>query len=301
MSFKYSVACPTLVWTGYDLVDTPAQVLKAIKDAGYDGADLPVEEIRPDSLRPIVDELELETPEMMGVWGSAHCGEERNLASPNEQTRQDGITYSKMSIDIAAKMGAMFFNVCASQPLVPELPFPRTPVAILREKFGESLREICEYAAARGITILLEPLNKYEAIPGVLTSVFDAISLIDDLGLENLGIQPDVFHMNISESSVTAALRAAGTRIRVIHMNETNHYRIGTGHADYKSIIGTLKEFGFNGYVTVYAPLISQAVFQKRTQEAGRPALEEALGDQLRFLMEIEALVEEERMIRWCC
>ena len=66
MPFKYSVACPTLVWTGYDLLDTPAQVLKAIIDIGYDGADLPVEKIRSDSLRPIVDGLKLETPEMMG-------------------------------------------------------------------------------------------------------------------------------------------------------------------------------------------------------------------------------------------
>ena len=159
------------------------------------------------------------------------------------------------------------------------------------------MRTICQYAAPRNVTILLEPLNLYEALPGVLTSVYDAIGLIDELGLDNLGVQPDVFHMNVSESSMTDSLRAAGKRIQVFHMNETNHYRLGTGHADYKAIISTLKECGFDGYVTVYAPLISEEVFQKKGQSPDRPDLKTALGEQLRFLKEIESIVDAERTI----
>ena len=103
--------------------------------------------------------------------------------------------------------------------------------------------------------------------------------------------------MNISESSITDALRAAGKRIRVFHMNETNHYRLGTGHADYKAIIRTLKECSFAGYVTVYAPLISEDVFHKKGQSPDRPDLKTALGEQLRFLKEMESIVDAERTI----
>ncbi len=118
-----------------------------------------------------------------------------------------------------SQIGNPGFNICASQPPVPQVPFPKIPIATLRRHFGESLQTVCRYAAPRNITILLEPLNLYEALPGVLTSVYDAIGLIDELGVDNLGVQPDVFHMNISESSMTSALRAAGKRIRVFHMN----------------------------------------------------------------------------------
>ena len=298
MGFKYSVACPTLRWTGYDVLRSPEKVLKAIRNAGYDGADLPVEGVTAGSMRPIVDSLGLEVPEMMGTWGSVHSGEYRDLTSLDEQVRQRGIEYSRRGIELAVELGAKFFNVCASQPPVPEVPFPQTPIATLRRNFRESLRAICEYAAAGGITIVLEPLSLYEGIPGVLTSVYDAIGLIDDLGFDNLGIQPDIFHMNISESSITGALRAAGKRIKVVHMNETNHYRLGTGHADYRAIIRTLKGCGFDGWVTVYAPVISQDVFLKKGDAPGRPDLETVLAEQLRFLKEIESVVDAERAIR---
>jgi D-psicose/D-tagatose/L-ribulose 3-epimerase len=270
-------------------------VLKAIRSAGYDGADLPVEGVTVGSMRPIVDSLGLVVPEVMGTWGSVHSGEYRDLTSVDTRVRQRGIEYSRRGIELAVELGAGFFNVCASQPPVPEVPFPRTPIAALRQNFRESLRTICEYAATGGITIVLEPLSLYEGIPGVLTSVYDAISLVDDLGYENLGIQPDIFHMNISESSVAGALRAAGKRIKVVHMNETNHCRLGTGHADYKAIIRTLKGCGFDGWVTTYGPVISQDVFLHRGEAPGRPDLKTAMAEQLRFLQEIESVVDAER------
>ena len=101
--------------------------------------------------------------------------------------------------------------------------------------------------------------------------------------------------MNISEASVTEALHAAGHRIGVVHMNETNHYRLGTGHADYSAIIRALKDIGFDGYVTVYAPAVSQEVFHKKDQAADRPDLTTALFDQLQLLKQIESAIDAER------
>ena len=297
MAFRYSVVCPTLAWMGYDVLDDPEEVLKAIKAAGYDGADLPVERVNAKAMRRIVQSLGMEVPEVMGQWGYVHSGENRDLAGMDEEARKRGIEYSKMAIDLAAKLGSQFFNVCAAQPPVPQVTFPEAPIATLRQNFKEAVRAICGYAAARDITILLEPLNQYEAIPGVLTSVHEAIRLIDDLDLDNLGIQPDVYHMNISEASIPHALLAAGRHIKVVHMNETNHYRLGTGHADHVTIMRTLKECDFDGYVSVYAPVTSQDVFQLKGRTVARPDLETVLAQQLRFLKEIESAVDAERAI----
>ena len=87
MAFRYSVACPTLRWTGYDVRENPAEVLGAIKGAGYDGADLPVEGIKAESIRPILASLGLEVPEIMGTWGYVHSREDRDLTSTDEQAR----------------------------------------------------------------------------------------------------------------------------------------------------------------------------------------------------------------------
>lgn len=291
-NFKYSIACPTLGWMGYDVLQDPTAVLQAIKDAGYDGADLPVEGVDAERMRPILQAVGLEVPEIMGTWGYVHSREDRDLTSLDEQVRQRGIDYSRAAIDLAAELNAKFFNICAGQPPVPHVPFPQPPISTLRQNFSASLKAICNYAAERKITILLEPLNLYEAIPGVLTSVYDALGLIKELGVDNLGVQPDIFHMNISEVSVTDALRAAAACARVVHINETNHYQLGTGHADYPAIIGVLKDCGFNGYLTVYAPLVSQEVFCLKDRASDRPDLRAVLAEQLEFLKQIESAVD---------
>ena len=309
MSFKYTVICGTVRYLGYDILENPREILEAVKNAGYDGADLPgdPERVNARELRSIVDSLGLQVPEVLGAWAYFHAGENRDLAGPDEEVRRRGIQYAKKSIDLAVELGAQFFEVCAAQPPVPQVPFPELPIKTLRKNFVESLKEICEYAGERGITILFEPLNRYEAYPGVLTSVYEAISLIKELGFSNTGIQPDIYHMNIEDASIPDALRAAGKYVRHVHIRETNCYSLGIGHADFNAIVRTLKEIDFAGYLAVYMPLISQEVFQltsggygrssvtSEQDVATRPDLKIYLERAIRYLKGIEEAVDLQR------
>ena len=303
MSFKYTVVCDTLSFLGYDVLENPRDILQIIKDAGYDGADLPGDPRRMDgeALRQIVDSVGLLVPEVLGAWAYFHGGEDRDLAAPNEDVRRRGIEYAKRSIDLAAQLGARYFEICAPQPPVPQLPFPELPVKVLRDNFLEALREICEYASTREIMILLEPLNCYEAYPGVLTSVYEAASLIKDLEPYDVGIQPDIFHMNVSDPAIPDALRAVGQYVRHVHLNETNHCRLGTGHADYREIMRTLRDVGYTGYLAIYMPYTTQAASQMvergygrlhRSAESGgaiKPDLRMYLEDAIRYLKTVES------------
>src|SRR5258708_28348827 len=106
--------------------------------------------------------------------------------------------------------------------------------------------------------------------------------------------------MSISEGSIPAALHSAGRYVKVIHMNETDHRFCGEGHADYPAIYRTLKEIGFDGYVSVYMPLISQELSQMTAAGYGRagaasaaastarPELKSVLERQLAFLKNVE-------------
>jgi sugar phosphate isomerase/epimerase len=261
--FKYSVVCDTLRFLGWDIAEDPRGLLTAIKNAGYVGCDLPCDpdRISASEFLPIIESLGLHIPAVQGVWGYSHAGESRDLAGPDEEARRRGIEHAKEAVDLAVELGADCFQVCAPQPGVPQFLFPDHPIRALRSRFLESLKEICEYAGERDITILLEPVNAHEAYPGVLTSVPEAISLIQELGLGNMGIQPDIYHMNIADGPISDALRAAGNLIRHVHVNETNRYGLGTGHADYTAILRTLKEIDCTAYLAVYMPLVSQEVF----------------------------------------
>ena len=308
MSFKFTLMCDTLPWVGYNVLEEPQVVLQAAKDAGYDGVDLPGDPARMDGKKwgHMVEEMDLEVPEILAAWGYYHAGEERNLASSNAETRARAIQYAKDTVDLAADVGARFVELCASQPAVPELPFPREPISQLRDNFRDSIKTVCAHASDRGITILLEPLNCYEGIPGVLTTLYEAIHYVDELGLDNLGVQPDVFHMNIEDGSIPDALRAAGTRIKHFHLNETNHCAYGTGHGDYKSIFRFLKGLGYQGYLATYMPRTTQQILHNAPGTPGsaepvdlsfRPDLRQVLTRTLSFLKGIETAVDMSREI----
>jgi len=261
LGFKYSVVAETLSFIGYDILENPQAILKAVKDAGYDAIDLPGNPSRVDgkAMRRLTDAAGLAVPEMLGAWAYFHAGEDRCLSGPDEVPRRRGIEYAKKAIDLVVEVGAHLFEICAPQPPVPELPFSTEPIKVVRDRFLAAMREICAYATERGVAILLEPLNPYEAIPGVLTSVYDAIHVIEDLRPYDVGIQPDIFHMNMSDPTVPDTLRAAGRHIRHMHINETNHGPLGAGHADHRAILQALVDIGYTGYLAVYMPYTTQA------------------------------------------
>lgn len=315
MPVKHSLVCDTLGWVGHDVLATPHHVLSAIKDAGYDGADLPgyAESIDVKALKAVVDEIGIEVPEVLGAWGYYHAGGNRDLVGSGDEVSRNAIEYAKKSLDQASELGAQFFEVCAAQPGIAQLPWPNEPIDTLRERFAGAVSEICEYAAPLGITILLEPLNMYEGYPGVLTTLEEATGFIEDLQLDNLGLQPDCFHMNMGENSVVEALEACGKYARVLHLNESHHKMVGTGHIDFKGVIKALKGVGFDGYFSFYAPLMPQDVFQQPPSHAdlhprtsygttsltegdstgvdNRPDLKAILQEQLDYIKEIEAEV----------
>ena len=297
MPFKYSLQCDTLQWVGYHVLEEPEVVLAAAREAGYDGVDLPgnPQAVNAREWRKRVEDHGLAVPEVLAAWGYYHAGEERNLASTDPATRAYAVQYAKDVVDLAADLGASFTELCAAQPAVPQLPFPIEPVAELRDNFRQSIREICAHAAPRGITILLEPLNTYEGLPGVLTTLYEAVNYVDELGLDNLGVQPDVYHMNVEEGSIPDALRYAGTRIRHFHLNETNHCQHGTGHGDYQEIFRILKGIGYDGYLCTYMPKTTQAILQGGAANPDRPDLAEVLDGLLGFLKETERTVDQSR------
>jgi D-psicose/D-tagatose/L-ribulose 3-epimerase len=279
MGFKYTVVCDTFGFLGYDVLANPREILQLVRNAGYDGADLPGNPKRmdPKRLRPIVESIGLDVPELLGAWAYFHGGEDRDLAGGDEEARSRGIKYAKETIDLAAEMGARFFEICAAQPPVPELPFPRLPVKTLCHNFLMAVREICAYATDREIAILFEPLNPYEAYPGVLSSVYDAISLCEALQPYDVGIQPDLSHMNVSDPAIPDVLRAAGKYVRHVHINESPRYRLGSGHHDWREIMRALKDIGFEGYLAIYMPYTTEEAFRAGSGGYGQP---EGVADQ---------------------
>jgi len=110
------------------------------------------------------------------------------------------------------------------------------------------LDKCCRSAQAHGVTLLLEPLNRYEA--DYLNTIEETIDTIEEIGAPNLKVLADTFHMNIEEVDMAAALRRAGPRLGHVHLVDSNRRAPGYGHLDMRSILQALSGMHYAGYLS---------------------------------------------------
>jgi len=80
--------------------------------------------------------------------------------------------------------------------------------------------------------------------------VAEGLALIEAVGADNFGLLLDTFHMNIEEPSIEESIRQAGNRIFHFHVADSNRWYPGAGHLDFRSILSTLKDIGYQGFVS---------------------------------------------------
>lgn len=112
----------------------------------------------------------------------------------------------------------------------------------------EAIHECARFAAAHEVTLLLEPINRYET--NFVNSTADGLALLDEVGEPSAKLLLDTFHMNIEDADIAAALRQAGGRLGYMHVPDSNRGAPGQGHIDYLSLLQTLAEIGYRGPIT---------------------------------------------------
>ena len=70
------------------------------------------------------------------------------------------------------------------------------------------------------------------------------------MGVEDLGLLLDTFHMNIEEPAIEESIRVCGDRIFHVHAADSNRWYPGAGHLDFESILEALSAAGYQGYVS---------------------------------------------------
>jgi len=183
----------------------------------------------------------------------------RDLAHPDASIRADALDYVLDCLKFAAEVGA---------PIVQMLPSGETRLAPLGTRDQEwrwsveGMRAAAQEAGRLGIRIAIEPLNRYETY--LVTTMEEALAYIHDVGSPAVGVTLDLFHANIEEPDIPAAIRAAGPRLWHVHVADTNRRGLGQGHLDLGPIVAALREVGYSAAAVLEiappeAPLLPDA------------------------------------------
>ena len=164
-----------------------------------------------------------------------------DLAHPDDTIRTKAVDYYLRLLDFAAAIG---------KPLVSCHGFVGRVRAISSQVeeynlFVAAVRQIAERAGQMGLKLVMEVLNRYEA--HLVNTASEAVEFVGNVGVDNVGILLDAYHMNIEEGGPAEAIRQAGSRLWLYHAADSNRQGIGRGHTDFSGQLAALANIGYQG------------------------------------------------------
>lgn len=179
-----------------------------------------------------------------GVMGAG-----RDPSHEDEAIQKGGVSYLKHLVDAAVVMKAV--AVVGPHYAAVGRQWQATPDQRRRdlERCARNLKEVARYAEDKGVTLALEPLNRFETSFINLTE--QAIELMHMVGSPRMKLMMDTFHANIEEKSLGKAIEAAGKDLVHLHANENDRGTPGTGHVAWSEIGAALKKVKFDGALVI--------------------------------------------------
>ena len=216
------------------------------KKWGFDTVEIPVEapeHIDPAKVKAAADKAGLAIGSICACMGPGRDFR----GTPEEQA--PGMTYCKALVDQAAIMGCPrligpIYSVVGKADAV-EPAQQKVEFALV----VKNLKELAAYAAAKGITLCIEPLNRFET--DFLNTTDKGLALIKAVGAKNVVLHLDTFHMNIEEKNQAAAILKAGKLLGHFHACGSDRGTPGGDHIDWKPIVAALKKIGYQGDVVI--------------------------------------------------
>jgi D-psicose/D-tagatose/L-ribulose 3-epimerase len=222
--------------------------IERLSRCGYDSIEISGEPERYDTkhVRKLLADHKLR------CWGSVTLMlAERDLLAKDEAQRAESVKYVKDTITMVKELGGEEITI------VPSTVGKVKPQGAPDEEWKwavASLKQCYDHGQKECVKLALEPLNRFETY--FLNRHDQALLLAEAVG-PDCGICLDVFHMNIEEVNMYDAIRKSKARLADFHVADNNRMACGQGACDWAKIIGTLKEIGYKGALTVefVAPL----------------------------------------------
>lgn len=216
--------------------------LAAVARAGFNAVELSLrgaESIDPTTLRAQLDRYGLSVSAIATGQNCLHEG--LCLSALDPEIRQAAIARVKGLIGLAASLGAgvILGGIRGRLSQAPTLQAQARAAAIA------AMRECAHLAHDKGVTILLEPINRYET--NFINTATEALALAQELDVPSVKLLLDTFHMNVEEVDLATTIRVVGDRLAYVHLSDSNRCAPGMGHLNWPNIFEALAAIDYRG------------------------------------------------------
>lgn len=115
----------------------------------------------------------------------------------------------------------------------------------------ENLVYASTYMQEEGIQVLVEAINPTDVPDFLLTTTAQVVNILTQANHPNLGIQFDVYHMQITEADPLTSLTTYWPLIKHIQLADyPGRHEPGTGVVDFVGLFNLLERYQYRGYVS---------------------------------------------------
>jgi D-psicose/D-tagatose/L-ribulose 3-epimerase len=230
------------VWVGGWSEAECRRAIERSRATGYDLIEIPV--LDPSTIdvtmtRKALDETGLDAVCSLGL------GLETDISSADPDIVARGEGLLRDALAVTRDLGGTYLGGVISSALA---RYSGPPSVEGRTNCVQVLRRLAERAAASGITLGLEVVNRYES--NLLNTAQQALALVSEVGADNLVVHLDTYHMNIEEADFTTPVLACGGRLGYVHVGESHRGYLGTGTVDFSAFFKALAAINYQGTVT---------------------------------------------------
>jgi len=234
------------LWTSPITTDVIASFTPKLKKWGFDTIEIPLDEpdmINASEARKIIEDNGL------SVTTCAAMGPGRDLIHPDKEVRKNGMNYMRKCLDKAHQLGAPSF----AGPIYAEVGrcWRSTEEERARDMdlYVEQLNKLTDQAESNGVTMCIEPLNRFETSFINLTS--QALEVVQRVDSDACKVMVDLFHAGIEEKNLGDAIRLAGKDLYHVQLAENDRGTPGTGQLAWDEVAVALKEIGYDRNVVI--------------------------------------------------
>jgi D-psicose/D-tagatose/L-ribulose 3-epimerase len=215
----------------------------AIKQAGKHGFDfIEIPLLKPEPFDAASHKRALKRA---GIYATASLVLPKDAHMPKKPKKAK--TFLIAALDKVEAMGSQYLGGCIAYHLGELTGKPPTQEEL--DTVTETLKDVAAEAKKRGITLALEACNRYETY--MYNTLGDTRNAIKAVGVDNLVLHADTYHMNIEEEGFYTPIVNTADVLDYVHMSESHRGLVGSGTVNWEQVWKALKKIKFTGHLVL--------------------------------------------------
>jgi D-psicose/D-tagatose/L-ribulose 3-epimerase len=269
-----------LLWTTH-VTEEHYPILAKLRQAGFDGVEIPIFEGTAAHYRAIRKELDNQGLKCTTV---TIVNPQSNPISDEAAVREAAVEHLQWAIDMTAELGGEIMAGPFHSPLA--VFSGHGPTEDEKSRAADVLRKAAEAAQQAKVMLAIEYLNRFECY--FLTTAADARALVKRVDHPHFRTMYDTFHANIEEKNIPQTIAGLADSFIHVHISENDRGTPGTGHVPWDETFRALRQVNYDNWLVIEAfgralPALAAAT---RVWRDLFPAAEEVYVQGLRFMKE---------------